>query len=99
MVKLIRLTTTDNATFESNLDSEIKLGANAQVALRNLTFESDFDVFNTVTENNLVSTNFDIPDYEFSLVGYIAARQFATEQCEIRTQALKIKDQYKITMR
>ena len=63
MVKLIRLTTTDNATFESNLDSEIKLGANAQVALRNLTFESDFDVFNTDTGNNTVSTNFDIPDY------------------------------------
>tara|TARA_R110000803_G_scaffold111697_2_gene180145 strand:+ start:1783 stop:3552 length:1770 start_codon:yes stop_codon:yes gene_type:complete len=63
MVKLIRLTSTDNATFESNLDSEIKLGANAQVALRNLTFESDFDVFSTDIGNNSVSTNFDNPDY------------------------------------
>ena len=68
MVKLIRLTTTDNATFESNLDSEIKLGSNAQVALRNLTFESDFDVFSTDIGNNSVSTNFDNPDY--NLIGF-----------------------------
>ncbi|MDA0937175.1 MAG: hypothetical protein O2878_08640 [Bacteroidetes bacterium] len=52
-----------------------------------------------VNEKDPHHSNFDIPDDEFSLVGYIAARQFATEQCEIRTQALKIKDQYKITMR
>ena len=52
-----------------------------------------------VNEKDPHHHNFDIPHDEFSLEGYIAARQFAVEQCEIRTQALKIKDQYKITMR
>ena len=43
--------------------------------------------------------NFDIPDDQFSLEGYIAARQYAMELCEMRTKALEIKDQYKVTMR
>ena len=43
--------------------------------------------------------NFDIPYDEFSLEGYIAARQFAIEHCESKTKAQKIIDQYKVTMR
>ena len=52
-----------------------------------------------VNEKDPHHNKFDIPYDDFSLDGYIAARQFAIEQCQIRTQALKIKDQYKITMR
>ena len=52
-----------------------------------------------VNDKDSHHSNFDIPHDEFSLEGYIAARQFAIEQCEIRTKALKIKDQYKVTMR
>ena len=52
-----------------------------------------------VNEKDPPHSNFDIAYDEFSLEGYIAARQFAIEQCEIRTKALKIKDQYKVTMR
>lgn len=52
-----------------------------------------------VNEKDPHHSNFDIAYDEFSLEGYIAARQFAIEQCEIRTKALKIKDQYKVTMR
>ena len=43
--------------------------------------------------------NFDIPHDEFSLEGYIAARQYAIEQCENRTKALKIIDEYKTARR
>ena len=56
MVKLVRLTSVNDATFKSNMDSEIKLGANAQVALHNLTFESDFAVL-IVDQNNSVVTS------------------------------------------
>jgi hypothetical protein len=43
--------------------------------------------------------NFDIPDDQFSLEGYIAARQYAMELCEIRTKALETINQYEVTMR
>jgi len=43
--------------------------------------------------------NFDIPYDEFSLEGYIAARQYAIEQCENRTKALKIINEYKTAQR
>ena len=56
MVKLVRLTSTNDATFKSNFDSEIKLGANAQVALHNLTFESDFSVLDVNQNNSVVTT-------------------------------------------
>ena len=44
MVKLIRLTSEDNANFEANFDSEIKLKEQSQIALHNLTFESNFTI-------------------------------------------------------
>ena len=63
MVKLVRLTSTNDATFKSNFDSEIKLGANAQVALHNLTFESDFSVLD-VNQNNSVVTTQGAPSFD-----------------------------------
>ena len=63
MVKLVRLTSVNDATFKSNMDSEIKLGANAQVALHNLTFESDFAVL-TVDQNNSVITTQGAPTFD-----------------------------------
>ena len=63
MVKLVRLTSTNDATFKSNFDSEIKLGANAQVALHNLTFESDFSVLD-VNQNNSVVTTQGSPSFD-----------------------------------
>ena len=48
-----------------------------------------------VNEKDPNLNNFDIPHDEFSLDGYIAARQFAIEQCEQRTNVLKVINQYK----
>ena len=40
MVKLLRLTSTDNCNFLADLDAGIALGENASIGLQNLTFES-----------------------------------------------------------
>ena len=42
MVKLLRITSTDNANFNADLDAGIDLKSDASIALKNLTFESDF---------------------------------------------------------
>ena len=41
MVKLIRLTSTNNGIFNTNFDSEILLNPNSKIALLNATFETD----------------------------------------------------------
>ena len=46
MVKLLRLTSTDDCNFVADLDAGIKLGEDASIGLQNLTFESiDFTTF------------------------------------------------------
>tara|TARA_R110000772_G_scaffold167111_1_gene278717 strand:+ start:986 stop:2734 length:1749 start_codon:yes stop_codon:yes gene_type:complete len=56
MVKLIRLTSEDNANFEANFDSEIKLKEQSQMALHNLTFESNFEALQVNSSNNEVTS-------------------------------------------
>lgn len=46
MVKLLRLTSTDDCNFVADLDAGIKLGEDASIGIQNLTFESiDFTTF------------------------------------------------------
>jgi len=52
MVKLIRLTSENDAQFKSNFDADIRLKPQAQIALHNLTFESDFEVLNINPDNH-----------------------------------------------
>jgi hypothetical protein len=52
-----------------------------------------------VNEKDPHYANFDIPYDEFSLEGYIAARQFALEQCKIKTKTKEIINQYNVTRR
>lgn len=50
MVKLIRLTTDNsNAHFKAQFDSNITLDENSKIALKNLTFESDFFEYESTT--------------------------------------------------
>ena len=44
MVKLVRMTTENNNKFNTNIDSDIVVGEKAQLAVKNLTFESLFKV-------------------------------------------------------
>ena len=56
MVKLLRLTSTDNCNFLADLDAGIALGENASIGLQNLTFEStDFTTFSIGSSNNEIS--------------------------------------------
>ena len=55
MVKLIRLTSTNNGIFNTNFDSEILLNPNSKIALLNATFETVFDNVNITSTNNLIS--------------------------------------------
>ena len=55
MVKLVRLTTQNkNCVFSSNLDAGIRVSNNASIALKNLTFTSDFEVLDVTSNNGLV---------------------------------------------
>ena len=56
MVKLLRLTSTDDCNFEADLDAGIKLGENASIGLQNLTFESiDFTAFTMAGDRTTIS--------------------------------------------
>lgn len=65
MVKLLRLSTTNDGKFNADLDAGIQLSENAQIAVQNLTFKTDFDVLKvnglngnvTVTWDTNLSTN------------------------------------------
>lgn len=56
MVKLLRLTSTDDCNFEADLDAGIKLGENSSIGLQNLTFESiDFTAFTMGGDRTTIS--------------------------------------------
>ena len=44
MVKLLRLTSEDNCNFNVNMDADLVVSESAEIALKNLTFESLFEV-------------------------------------------------------
>jgi len=73
MVKLIRLNTSNNdAHFKASFDTDITINENSKIALKNLTFESDFATFqpNPITGriaffgNGLVQNDFAIQNIE-----------------------------------
>lgn len=55
MVKLIRLTSNDNAHFKANLDDGIQIDENSQIAVKNLTFNAKFNSLEIKTSNKNVS--------------------------------------------
>ena len=77
MVKLIRLTSDDNANFQANFDAEIKLKEQSQVALQNLTFESNFDIINVNPDNWDITSQFDdLDDTVPAVTDNIQPRQY-----------------------
>lgn len=79
MVKLIRLTSEDDCKFNANMDSDIVVGENAQIAVKNLTFETIFQTLSITGTDRVVSFNFDSNAYgithdeELKLVDYTSA--------------------------
>ena len=56
MVKLLRLTTENDGEFNVDFDSIISLPENAQIAVHNLTFESEYNLLNITSSNNRIET-------------------------------------------
>ena len=63
MVKLIRLTTENDNQFEADMDSDLKLGPKASVALQNLTFETEFSTLGISGAERSVTYNFNTNVY------------------------------------
>jgi len=68
MVKLLRLTSDkdddfinaqDGLVFSVNMDDDLIVSPDAKIALKNLTFESDFTAFTTDINNGLLSVRYD----------------------------------------
>ena len=58
MVKLIRLASDDDCKFNADLDQGIKLKENSQIALQNITFDTDdFLILTVGRERDKVSFN------------------------------------------
>ena len=67
MVKLIRLTSDRDETYDGaqeglvfsvNMDDDLILSPNAKIALKNLTFESDFKSLATDINNGLITVKY-----------------------------------------
>ena len=56
MVKLLRLTTENDGEFNVDFDSIIALPENAQIAVHNLTFESEYNLLEITSSNNRIET-------------------------------------------
>ena len=55
MVKLIRLTSNNNAHFKANLDDGIQIDEDSQIAVKNLTFNAEFNSLEIKTSNKNVT--------------------------------------------
>ena len=57
-MRLIRLATENNATFDVNFDTPITIEANSQLALQNTTFERAFDIMEVTTANRKMTMKY-----------------------------------------
>jgi hypothetical protein len=58
MVKLLRLTSNDNCKFSVNMDADLIVDEQSQIAVKNLTFETEFEVLSVSGyANPVLSTN------------------------------------------
>lgn len=64
MVKLLRLTTENDGEFNVDFDSVIALPENAQIAVHNLTFESEYNLLEITSSNNRIETTISNGTYE-----------------------------------
>ena len=57
MVKLLRLTTENDGKFFADLDAGIEVSERGQIAVQNLTFETDFNILEVNGRNNEVTVH------------------------------------------
>jgi len=63
MVKLVRLTSDDDGKFNANLDSDLVVGEDAQVAVQNLTFQTEFTTLDVSASQTEIQFNLDRTTY------------------------------------
>ena len=77
MVKLLRLTTDNNGNFDADLDAGIQLSENAQIAVQNLTFETNFDILDIDGTNQDVNFNWNLASGRtYFAVGRLQAKEY-----------------------
>ena len=76
MVKLVRMTTENNNKFNTNIDSDIVVGEKAQLAVKNLTFESLFKVLSVGANENTVSFNFNSTQFALTRTGNLQDKSY-----------------------
>ena len=59
MVKLIRLTTENDCEFSANMDADIVLNPDSQIAVQNLTFETVFTALDIGADDSPINMNMD----------------------------------------
>ena len=76
MVKLLRLTTINDGKFNADLDAGIQLSENAQIAVQNLTFKTDFDVLKIDSNNAEVIVNWDTNLASYDVVATLPFKEY-----------------------
>ena len=72
----MRITSDDNGNFAADLDAGISLGSDASIALKNLTFESEFVGIQINSSNNEVIFNLDLNSNQSGIPPPLAAPAF-----------------------
>ena len=77
MVKLLRLTSETDGEFIVDFDSVIALPENAQIAVHNLTFESEYNLLNITSSNLIIGTTISIGTFD-PLFANLVAKQYTS---------------------
>jgi len=77
MVKLLRLTSETDGEFIVDFDSVIALPKNAQIAVHNLTFESEYNLLNITSSNLRIETTISNGTYN-PLFANLVAKQYTS---------------------
>ena len=92
MVKLLRLTTENNCNFQADLDAGIEVSKKAQIAVQNLTFETNYDVIEIDNTNDEISVQWDTGavtgNPSLTIEGYIPAKEYTRVDIEGLAQSV-----------
>ena len=78
MVKLIRLTSEDDNKFNANMDSDIVVGERAQLGLKNVTFETIFNLLSVGGNDETVSFNFNTTQFSTTREGKLKNKTYTS---------------------
>lgn len=93
MVKLVRLTSENDGVFNANLDSDLVVGEDAQVAVQNLTFQTVFPTLDVGENDAQILFNLDrntyLPDTSRS-TGLLDVKTYTSQNYQTFFPAMKV---------